>query len=620
MLLIPHWSKVFAEANMLAEDGLCKTFDAAADGYVRGEGCGLVLLKRLSDARRDGDNDPGGYPRLGGQPGRPQQRPDCAERPRARGGDQNGAEQAGIEPTQVAYVEAHGTGTVLGDPIEFQALQRVYGQTAAPPCALASVKTNIGHLEAAAGIAGLIKAVLSLRHGGIPAHRNFKRLNPNINLEDSRFYIPQQLTPWPDTGQSYAAVSSFGFGGTNAHVVIGIGDLQTDSPEVSPPHSVVLPLTASSPAVLKRLSARHADYLRSHPGTNLVHYACTMATGRSKFAERGAVVGRTRQEIITALDALAAGEMPRQVLTGRSPSQRPPVVFLFTGQGSEYLGMGQTLYQQEPVFRQTWEACRNIIIETGKDDLLAEAWGSDEDKLREARLAQPALFALQVSLFRVWMHWGVRPDYVIGHSLGELAAACAAGIFTLEDGMKLALERGRLCQQLAADGAMAAVYCDWDRVCRVLGEDAQALSLAAINRPDLITVSGRTDTVAPLLDRLEAADIRVSRLSTRYAYHSEALDPVLQPFTAVINSLPLHAPTIPMLAACRHNSIAPDQADYWALQLRHTVDFAGALAQLPEQPLVFVEVGATPHLLPLARGFASTLAASLRPGRDDGNA
>jgi thioester reductase-like protein len=617
MLLIPHWSKVFAEANMLAEDGLCKTFDAAADGYVRGEGCGLVLLKRLSAARRDGDNV---LAVIHGSAVNQDGRSNGLTAPNGPAQEaviKMALNQAGIAPAQVAYVEAHGTGTVLGDPIEFQALQRVYGQTAAPPCALASVKTNIGHLEAAAGIAGLIKAVLSLRHGGIPAHRNFKRLNPNINLEHSRFYIPQQLTPWPHTGQSYAAVSSFGFGGTNAHVVIGIGDLQTGSPEVLPPRSVVLPLTAASPAVLKKLSARHADYLRSHPDADLVHYACTMATGRSRFAEREAVVGRTRQEIITALDALATGEMPRQVLTGRSPSQRPPVVFLFTGQGSEYLGMGQTLYRQEPVFRQTWEACRNIIIETSKDDLLAEAWGSDEDKLREARLAQPALFALQVSLFRVWMHWGVRPDYVIGHSLGELAAACAAGIFTLEDGMKLALERGRLCQQLAADGAMAAVYCDWYRVCRVLGEDAQALSLAAINRPDLITVSGRADTVAPLLDRLKAADIRVSRLSTRYAYHSEALDPVLQPFTAVINSLPLHAPTIPMLAACRHNSIAPDQADYWALQLRHTVDFAGALAQLPEQPLMFVEVSATPHLLPLARGFASTLAASLRPGRDD---
>ncbi|WP_333873041.1 thioester reductase domain-containing protein [Methylobacter sp.] len=624
MLLIPHWSKVFAEANMLAEDGLCKTFDAAADGYVRGEGCGLVLLKRLSDARRDGDNV---LAVIHGSAVNQDGRSNGLTAPNGPAQEaviRMALNQAGIEPGQVAYVEAHGTGTVLGDPIEFQALQRVYDQPATPPCALASVKTNIGHLEAAAGIAGLIKAVLSLHHGGIPPHRNFKRLNPSINLDSSRFFIPDRLTRWPDSGQSYAAVSSFGFGGTNAHVVVGVGDPKlSDDAKVSPRDSVVLPLTATNPAELKKLAGRHADYLRSHAEIDLVRYAYTAATGRAKFAERGAVLGHNRQEFIIALDALAAGETTPQVQAGRSPSQPPPVVFLFTGQGSEYLGMGQSLYRQQPVFRQTWEACRKIIIELSGDDLLAEAWEADEDKLRQARTTQPALFALQVSLFRVWTHWGVRPDYVIGHSLGELAAACAAGIFSLEDGMKLALERGRLCQQLAADGAMAAVYCHWERIYRELGEDAQALSLAAINRPDLVTVSGRADKVAPLLDRLEAADIRVSRLSTRYAYHSEALDSVLQPFTAIVDSLHLDSPTIAMLTSCRHGMGSPDQPDYWVAQLRHTVDFAGALAELPkEQPLVFVEIGATPHLLPLARSIAGnrapTLAASLRPGRDDG--
>jgi thioester reductase-like protein len=623
MLLIPHWSKVFAEANMLAEDGRCKTFDASADGYVRGEGCGLVLLKRLSDARRDGDNV---LAVIHGSAVNQDGRSNGLTAPNGPAQEaviKMALNQAGIDPAQVAYVEAHGTGTVLGDPIEFQALQRVYGQAATPPCALASVKTNIGHLEAAAGIAGLIKTVLSLCHRSIPPHRNFKRLNPSINLDSSRFFIPDRLTQWPETEQSYAAVSSFGFGGTNAHVVLGTGDPQTsDGKKVSPRHSVVLPLSATNPAELKKLSGRHADYLRSNPDIDLARYAYTAASGRAKFAERAAVSGRSQQDFVAALDALAAGETPRQALTGRSPAQRPAVVFLFTGQGSEYLGMGQTLHQEEPVFRETWEACRNIIIDISGDDLLADAWGSDEDKLRQARTTQPALFALQVSLFRLWMHWGVKPDYVTGHSLGELAAACAAGIFSLEDGMRLALERGRLCQQLAADGAMAAVYCDWKRICRELGEDANALSLAAVNRPDLVTVSGRADKVAPLLDRLEAADIRVSRLSTRYAYHSEALDPVLQPFAATVDSLHLNSPGIPMLASCRHGSVAPDRPEYWVAQLRHTVDFAGALATLPqEQALAFVEIGATPHLLPLARGAAGnrapTLAASLRPGRND---
>jgi len=620
MLLIPHWGKVFAEANMLAEDGLCKTFDAAADGYVRGEGCGLVLLKRLSDARRDGDNV---LAVIHGSAVNQDGRSNGLTAPNGPAQEaviRAALSQAGIDAAQVAYVEAHGTGTVLGDPIEFQALQRVYDKPGAPPCALASVKTNIGHLEAAAGIAGLIKAVLSLRHAGIPPHRNFKRLNPSIKLDGSRFFIPDQLTQWPGTDQPYAAISSFGFGGTNAHVIVGIGDSQ--DAKASSNHIIILPLSAVNPAELKTLAGRHAAYLRAHPGINLSRYAYTVAAGRAKFAERGAVLGHTQPDLITALDALAAGETPRQVQTGRSPSQHPPVVFLFTGQGSEYLGMGQTLYRQEPVFRETWEACRNIIIVTCGDDLLAEAWASDDGKLRQARTTQPALFALQVSLFRTWTYWGVRPDYVIGHSLGELAAACAAGIFSLEDGMKLALERGRLCQQLAADGAMAAVYCDWNRIRTELGEDAQALSLAAINRPDLVTVSGQADKVAPLLDRLEAADIRVSRLSTRYAYHSEALNSVLQPFAAAVDSLQFHSPAIPMLAACRCGAFAPDQADYWALQLRHAVDFAGALAELPhEQPLAFVEIGATPHLLPLARGAAgnraSALAASLRPGRDD---
>ncbi|MGZ4976964.1 MAG: SDR family NAD(P)-dependent oxidoreductase, partial [Methylobacter sp.] len=621
MLLIPHWSKVFAEANMLAEDGRCKTFDESADGYVRGEGCGLVLLKRLSDARRDGDNVLAViHASAVNQDGRSNGLT-APNGPAQEAVIRMALSQAGIDPAQVAYVEAHGTGTVLGDPIEFQALQRVYDRPAAPPCALASVKTNIGHLEAAAGIAGLIKAVLSLRHGGIPPHRNFKRLNPGIKLDAGRFFIPDQLTQWPDKEQSYAAVSSFGFGGTNAHVVIGGGDQQnSDDAKDLPRHSVVLPLSAANPAELKKLAARHADYLHSNPDVDLVRYIYTAASGRAKFAEHAAVSGHSRHDFIVALEALAAGESHRQALTGRSPSQRPPLVFLFTGQGSEYLGMGQTLYRQEPVFRETWDACRNIILDSGGDDLPPEAWGSDEDKLRQARITQPALFALQVSLFRLWMHWGVKPDYVIGHSLGELAAACAAGIFSLEHGMRLALERGRLCQQLVADGAMAAVYCDWERIRRELGEDAKALSLAAINRPDLVTVSGRADKVAPLLDRLEAADIRVSRLPTRYAYHSEALEPVLQPFAAMVDSLSFNTPSIPMLAACREGNNLPEQSGYWTLQLRHTVDFAGALAKLPqERALVFVEVGATPHLLPLARGVSHTptLAASLRPGRDD---
>jgi thioester reductase-like protein len=615
LMLIPHWSKVFAEANMLAEDGRCKTFDAAADGYVRGEGCGLVLLKRLADARRDGDNvlavvhgsaiNQDGRSNGLTAPNGPAQEAVIAA----------ALAQAGIAPEQVAFVEAHGTGTPLGDPIEFQALQRVYDRPAAPPCALASVKTNIGHLEAAAGIAGLIKTVLSLRHRQLPPHLNFNTLNPAIELAGGRFFIPQALAQWPDDSQSYAAVSSFGFGGTNAHVVIGAGDPQIDEHALRVPR--LLPLSAATPAELKTLAGRHADYLRNHPDINLARYARTLAVGRAKLTERGAVLGNNRSDFIDALAALASGESPRQTITGRSPAETPKLVFLFTGQGSEYLGMGQALYQQEPVFRETWETCRNLIISATGNDLLAAAW-SDEHLLRQADYTQPALFALQVSLFRVWQHWGVKPDYVIGHSLGELAAACAAGIFSLADGIQLALERGRLCQQLPADGAMAAVYSDWDGICRTLGQDAGALALAAINRAGLVTVSGRADRVEPLLERLEAAGIRSSRLPSRYAYHSEALEPVLQPFAEAAAALHFHNPNIAMLPACAESAETPDQAGYWVAQLRHTVDFAGALAKLPQdRPLAFVEIGATPHLLPLARGLSPTLAASLRPGRDD---
>lgn len=615
LMLIPHWSKVFAEANMLAEDGRCKTFDAAADGYVRGEGCGLVLLKRLADARRDGDNV---LAVVHGSAVNQDGRSNGLTAPNGPAQEaviKAALGQAGIAPEQVAYVEAHGTGTSLGDPIEFHALQRVYDRPDAPPCALASVKTNIGHLEAAAGIAGLIKTVLSLCHRQLPPHLNFNKANPAINLERGRFFIPQALTQWPDNGQAYAAVSSFGFGGTNAHVVVGAGDAQT---ETDAPVPLLLPLSAATPAELKTLAGRHAGYLRARPDTNLARYARTLAIGRAKLPERGAVLGKDREDFIDALTALAAGETSRQTVTGRSPAEAPKLVFLFTGQGSEYLGMGRALYHREPVFRETWESCRNLIVSATGSDLLAAAWSDDEELLRQAGYTQPALFALQVSLFRVWQHWGVQPDYVIGHSLGELAAACAAGIFSLADGIQLALERGRLCQQLPADGAMAAVYSDWDGICRALGKDAEALSLAAVNRAGLVTVSGRADRVEPLLDKLEAAGIRSSRLTSRYAYHSEALEPVLQAFAEAAAALHLQSPNIAMLPACGKSAETPDQAGYWVAQLRHTVDFAGALAKLPQdQALAFVEIGATPHLLPLARGLSPTLAASLRPGRDD---
>ncbi|MGZ5049882.1 MAG: thioester reductase domain-containing protein [Methylobacter sp.] len=614
LLLIPHWSKVFAEANMLAEDGRCKTFDAAADGYVRGEGCGLVLLKRLTDARRDGDNV---LAVVHGSAVNQDGRSNGLTAPNGPAQEaviKAALAQAGISPEQIACVEAHGTGTSLGDPIEFQALQRVYDRPSAPPCALASVKTNIGHLEAAAGIAGLIKIVLSLRHRQLPPHLNFNKPNPAINLADGRFFIPQSLTQWPDESQSYAAVSSFGFGGTNAHILLGMGDSQTDD---DAPAQMLLPLSAATSAELKTLAGSHADYLRDRPDINLARYARTLAVGRANLSERGAVLGKDREDFIDALTALAAGETSRQTVSGRSPAVAPKLVFLFTGQGSEYLGMGLALHQREPVFRETWETCRNLIISATGRDLLAAAW-SDERLLRQADYTQPALFALQVSLFRLWQHWGVRPDYVIGHSLGELAAACAAGIFGLADGIQLALERGRLCQQLPADGAMAAVYSDWDGICRILGQDAEALSLAAINRSGLVTVSGRADRVEPLLDKLEAAGIRSSRLTSRYAYHSEALEPVLQPFAEAAAALHLQSPNIAMLPACGKSAETPDQAGYWVAQLRHTVDFAGGLAKLPQdQTLAFVEIGATPHLLPLARGLSPTLAASLRPGRDD---
>ncbi|NTW01953.1 MAG: acyltransferase domain-containing protein, partial [Oscillochloris sp.] len=458
LMVSPELTITFSHARMMATDGRCKTFDASADGYVRGEGCGVVVLKRLTDAQRDGDrilalvrgsaiNQDGRSNGLTAPSGLAQQ---AVVRAALR--------DAAVTPDQVGYIEAHGTGTALGDPIELRALGAVFaGRPPSAPCMIGSAKTNIGHLEAAAGVAGLIKVVLSLVNQSIPPHLHLREVNPHIPLAELPFSIPTTVTPWP-TGEQrrIAGVSSFGFGGTNAHVVLEeapafVARIAAQDAE-RPRH--VLALSARDEAALCELAGRYAAHLAAQPSLDLRDFCYSANTGRSHLPVRLGLSAGSRDELVQRLAAVAVGGDPAGAFRGMVPNAgRPKVAFLFTGQGSQYAGMGRTLYQSQPVFRAALDRCAAILDQELDYPLLNLLFDGDASTLRgpldQTGYTQPALFAIEYALAQLWISWGVQPDALLGHSVGEYAAACLAGVMTLEEAapqeqLALGLEPGPL--------------------------------------------------------------------------------------------------------------------------------------------------------------------------------
>ena len=575
---------LYQKGGILSPDGHCRAFDQAAAGCVAASGAAVVVLKRLDDALADGDtiravlrgsaiNNDGAAKAGFTAPGVEGQ----AKAVRAAMAD------AGVEPGTIGYVEAHGTGTELGDPIEVAALGRAFASAGSGfRCRLGSVKTNVGHLDAAAGVTGLIKAVLALENETLPASLHYDQPNHKTGLTGGPFEVVRETTPWPrsDTPRR-AGVSSFGLGGTNAHAVLEEAPLQL--PGSRRREAQLFLLSARKSETLEPLADRLATHLENS-STNLADTAHTLQLGRRFFPHRRALVVTSRHE---AVETLRAEGTSLEV----DPAVRPRVAFLLSGQGSQHPGMGLELYRQEPVYRQTFDRCAEVLNdELGRDlrQLLAEC---NAEELARTDLAQSALFALEVSLARQWMHWGVVPDALLGHSLGEFSAAHLAGIFSLEDALRLVALRGRLMER-QPPGAMMALALPEEEVLDLLSQH-EGVELAAVNGPRSAVVSGPEPAVEALRASLDRVPAR--RLVTSHAFHSAMMEPVLEPFRAALEAVTVQAPKLPILSNRTGTWLTAEQAtdpDYWLDHLRHPVRFADGVAQLAEDPgRILLEVG-----------------------------
>ncbi len=589
---------LYEEGSILSPDGHCRPFDAQARGTVFGSGVGVMVLKRLEDALADGDpiravirgsatNNDGADKASFTAPSVEGQTAVVLEALAA----------SGLDADSISYVEAHGTGTPLGDPIEVLALTNAYRASTGRRgfCALGSVKSNLGHLDAAAGMASLIKTVLALEHGEIPPTLHYEKPNPGIDFASSPFYVADRLAEWRSEGPRRAGVSSFGFGGTNAHLILE--EAPARRPAGPSRAWQLLMLSARTPEALDEATARLADHLEARPETDLPDAAYTLRAGRQSFEHRRIAVCGDSGE---AVAALRSGELP----TGVRRSAEPAVALLFSGQGSQRVDMGRELYAAEPVFRREMDRCCEILQPLLGLDLREVIYPEDREavaaRLERTELAQPALFAVEWSLARLWMEWGVRPRALAGHSIGEYVAACLAGVFALEDALALVAERGRLMQEMPA-GAMLAVALPASKLTPCL-EDG--LSLAAVNGPADCVAAGPEAAVEALAKGLAAEGIKIRRLHTSHAFHSAMMDPVLARFTERVRQARLSPPEIPCASNLTGGWLTAEQATdpgYWARHLRGTVRFADNVAALLADCGVLLEVGPGTALATLAR-------------------
>lgn len=609
LILTPDLTLTFDKAGMMSATGACKTFDAGADGYVRGEGCGMVILKRLADAQANNDrilavvrgsaiNQDGRSNGLTAPNGTVQQKVIRAALSRA-----------GVAPADVGFVETHGTGTPLGDPIEFGALQAVlsHDRSDQSPCLLGSVKTNLGHLEAAAGIAGFIKVVMALKHQTIPPNLHFETSNPNINLDKAPFDIPKTPQPWQAiNGQKrLAGLSSFGFGGTNAHVILEEApEPKTSSRLEEKPSHHLIHFSAPRAADLKVQAKTLVDYLKTHQEANAADVAHSVNIGRQDFEHRLVVSAASAHEMAQAFEAFANGKQGLWEARQHTSTDVSPV-FLFSGQGSQYREMGKELYRSQPVFRQTMDHCSDLLEPHLGYALVSKLYENpvDDQALSQTALAQPALFALEYALYKLWESWGVQPSAVIGHSLGELVAAVIAGVFSLEDGLRLVAARGHIMQAQPSGGAMASVFTDEETLLPLMATFPN-LAIAAFNGPKQCVLSGPEACMTSILARLDEKGIRHQRLPVSHAYHSVLMEPALEPFRAVAETVTYHPPKLPLIGNLLGTQASSEiaHADYWVRHIRQPVQFARGIRHLLDAgKRTFVEVGPGTSLLSISR-------------------
>lgn len=612
LLLSPELSLAFSKAGMLSPDGHCKTFDAQADGYVRSEGCGVVVLKPLQQAMAEGDNviaviRGSAINHDGASNGLTAPNP-MAQQVVIR----DALSAAKLAPRQVSYIETHGTATALGDPIEVQALSEVYGEGRRQdnPLVIGSVKTNIGHTEAAAGIAGLIKAALALQHRYIPAHLNFHAPNPLLDLQSIPAEVPREGRVWEppvgDGARRIAGISSFGFSGTNAHLILEEPPLAAGNREGMVRSACPLPLSTRTATALDELIQRYSVCL-GESGTDFADIAATAATGRNHFQNRVCVMADNSADAARMLDALVKGEKPEDVFVGsKVQGQAPRVAFMFTGQGSQTIGMGRELYETRIDFRRELDCCEALLEPCLDVSLLDVMFNAAEQGalLHQTAYTQPALFAIEYAMARLWQSWGVEPSIVMGHSVGEYVAACIAGVMNLEDACRLIAGRGRLMQNEPPGGAMAAIFTDAQRVSQVLSPYRGRVSVAAINGPEHTVISGDTEAVSLICEQLETDGVGVQPLQVSHAFHSPLMEPMLDEFRRIAESIAFNAPQISCISNLTGEPVGEEiaKAEYWVRHVREPVQFAAGVAALEQTGVdVYLEVGPKPVLTGMAR-------------------
>ncbi|WP_437631049.1 type I polyketide synthase [Sorangium sp. So ce854] len=641
LMLSPWLTQALVASQALSVDGRCKTFDAQANGFVRGEGCGVVVLKRLSDALADGDPV---LALIRGSAVNQDGRSTGLTAPNVLAQEallRQALESAGVSAADVGYIEAHGTGTPLGDPVEMEALSAVLGgpREDGSTCVLGAVKTNIGHLEAAAGIAGVIKAVLALQREQIPANLHFKALNPRISLEKTPFVIPAEPVAWrPGAKRRLAGVSSFGMSGTNAHAVLeeaprppaeaaagdGAALDEADAP------AVVVPLSARSPGALTALARSYRDFLAGGAragAPSLRDVAYTAAVRRGHHEHRLAAVARSREELCELLDAAVGGAERAGLARGQAGAeQRPRVVFVFPGQGSQWLGMGRDLLASEPVFREAIEACDAAIRrETGWS--LLDELGADEGRSRLGQIdvVQPALFAMEVALAALWRSWGVEPDAVVGHSMGEAAAAHVAGALGLDDAARVICRRSRLLRRLSGRGAMAVVELPLEQAEAAIAGHRDRLSVAASNSPRSTVLAGAPEALEEVLATLSGHGVFCRQIKVDVASHSPQVEPLRGELLEALRDVAPGPPRVAMRSTVTGGFCDDEALDagYWARNLREPVLFCQAVEALLEGgDALFVEMSPHPVLLPAVEetlrsgGRAGAALPSLRREQD----
>ncbi len=734
VILTPEGIITASQARMLSPEGRCKTFDASANGYVRSEGCAIIVLKRLSDALANGDNI---LALIRGTAANQDGRSGGLTAPNGEAQQaviREALSNANLKPEDISYLETHGTGTALGDPIEVQALGEVFRESHSKeqPLFIGAVKSNIGHLEAAAGIAGLIKTVLALQHKELPPSLHVQKRNPHIAWEKLPVQVTTELMPWKSAnGKRIAGVSSFGFSGTNVHVILQGANEDKNEKEPSSNSETeravhVLTLSAKNDAALRELASKYESYLalqsntplnspsRGDSNNSFANICFTANAGRAHFNHRLAVFAESAEQARTQLSAYVAGETPAGVQRGKiDEGHRPEVAFLFTGQGSQYLNMGKRLYETQPRFREALDKCDALLrpyleapllsvlfsdgiheqsniplnppsrgdlqhspLEGGQRGVADDVKNFDtvidskhtplkggivsnneqqtpndqqratsnqqptissrqqptihdprstEDLLHQTLYTQPALFAIEYALAELWRSWGIVPSYVMGHSIGEYVAACVAGVFSLEDGLKLIAARGRLMQALAQNGSMAAVFANEETVRKAIMPHLDKVDVAAINGPEHVVISGERETVHEILRKLETEGVKHKPLVVSHAFHSPLMEPMLDEFERIAREIKYSAPRMPLLSNLTGQFVADDEitnARYWRNHVREAVRFSDAMATLQEHGCkIFVEIGPSPTLLSMGQRCLPENSAiwlpSLRNGRDD---